>query len=128
MLDLDTGETMDPPATRRPEQERMDVHPNQVQPYHYPTALVGLGLRGLEVKASDWNASDAEVLRALAEKNAQPLKEMDPGPEERPTYFFRTRDGACGVLQLLEIVDEPKGMRIRYRRVKKGGSGRPLTE
>jgi hypothetical protein len=35
MLDFDSGETMDPPATTgRPEQGKMDVYTTQMQPYH----------------------------------------------------------------------------------------------
>jgi hypothetical protein len=117
MLDLDTGETMDPPARQRPEQAQMDVQTDQMQPYHYPKELIGRGLQGVEVKASDWDASAAEVRRALAGDRVGPLKQMDVGPEKNPTYFFKTRDGTLGMLQLLEIVHEPKGIRLRYKRV-----------
>ncbi len=116
MLDLDTGNTMPPAArTGNPEQGKMDLHTDQVQPYHYPTKLIGVGLIGREVKASDWNASAADVRRALAGNTVGPLKQMDLGPEQNPTYFFKTRDGAYGVLQLLGIVEEPKGIRLRYK-------------
>jgi serine/threonine protein kinase len=117
MLDLDTGDTMDPPAAIRPEQAKMDIHPNQIQPYHYPTALVGVGLVGMEMKESDWHAAVVDVRRALEGREIEPLKEMDQGPEKHPTYFFKTRDGTCGILQLLEIVDKPKGMRLRYKTI-----------
>lgn len=115
MLDLDTGKTMDPPATIRPEQEQMDLQTDQVQPYHYPTKLTGSGLVGLEVKASDWNASAAEVRLALTGKAVEALKEMDLGPEKNPTYFFKTRDGTLGILQLMELEEKPKGIRLRYK-------------
>ena len=118
MLDFDSGQTMDPPAmTGRPEQKQMDVQTDQVQPYHYPKELIGLGLQGMEVKASDWDASAADVRRALAGDKVEPLKQMDLGPEKHPTYFFKTRDGAVGILQLLGIVEEPKGIRLRYKTV-----------
>ena len=116
MLDLDTGEIMDPPATIRPEQAKMDLSTTQVQPYHYPTGLVGHSLEGTEVKPSDWSASIADVSRALAGK-LYPLQAMDVGPEKTPTYFFKTRDGAEGILQLLEVTDNPKGIRLRYKTV-----------
>jgi WD40 repeat protein len=127
MLDLDTGATMDAPATiGRKEQGQMDIQTDQVQPYHYPKELIGLGLEGVEVKASDWDASAADVQRALAGDRAEPLKQMDLGPEKHPTYFFKTRDGAWGVLQLLELVDEPKGIRLRYKTVKPAKSARKV--
>jgi WD40 repeat protein len=124
MLDLDTGETMDPPATAgRPEQAKMDLSTTQVQPYHYPTGLVGHSLQGKEVKPGDWNATTSDVRRALAD-NIYPLKEMDVGPEENPTYFFKTRDGALGILQLLGVTDEPKGVRLRYKTVLTGSNAK----
>jgi WD40 repeat protein len=117
MLDFDSGETMDPPATTgRPEQGKMDVYTTQMQPYHYPTGLIGYSLQGREVKASDWNASVEDVRRALA-GNIYALKSMDVGPEKNPTYFFKTRDGALGILQLVEVTDEPKGIHLRYKTV-----------
>jgi hypothetical protein len=115
MLDFDTGQTMDPPATIRPEQGRMDVCTTQVQPYHYPTGLVGLELQGVEVTSNDWNATPSDVRRALAGDDVQLLKQMDTGPEPTPTYFFKTQSGAEGVLQLLGVVDNPKGIRLRYK-------------
>jgi WD40 repeat protein len=117
MLDFDSGETMDPPATTgRSEQGKMDVYTTQMQPYHYPTGLIGYSLQGLEVKPSDWNASVDDVRRALAGK-IYALKGMDVGPEKNPTYFFKTRDGALGILQLIEVTDEPKGIRLRYKTI-----------
>ena len=116
MLDLDTGKTMDPPATIRPEQGKMDLSTTQVQPYHYPTGLIGHSLQGVEVKASDWDASVADVLAALA-GTIYELKQMDVGPEKNPTYFFK-RDGTEGILQLLQVIDNPKGIRLRYKTVK----------
>jgi WD40 repeat protein len=68
----------------------------------------------VEVKSSDWDASAADVRRALA-SDIYALKEMDVGPEKNPTYFFKTRDGAEGILQLLAVEDNPKGIRLRYK-------------
>lgn len=120
MLDLDTGRTMDPPATiGRSVQAQMDVRTDQIQPYHYPVHLIGRGLQGVEVKATEWDASAEDVRRAIAGDAVGPLKTMDCGPTENPTYFFITRGGAVGVLQLLGIVHEPKGIRLRYKRVER---------
>jgi WD40 repeat protein len=117
MLDLDAGETMDPPATAgRPDQKLMDVHPNQVQPYHYPTGLTGLSLQAREAKSNDWNASAADVRRALT-GNIQRLTHLDIGPAKPATYFFRTGAGTEGILQLLSLVEEPKGIRVRYKTI-----------
>jgi serine/threonine-protein kinase len=116
LLDLDTGRTMDPPATIRPEQGLMDVCTDQVQPYQLPRGLTCFLLHGMEVKPSDWDAAPSEVRRRLAE-SARPLSQMNHFPTAPATYFFRTRDGAEGVLQLLDLVNDPKGLRIRYKTV-----------
>jgi len=37
--------------------------------------------------------------------------------KERATYLFKTHDGAVGILQLLGVSDDQKGLRIRYKRI-----------
>jgi hypothetical protein len=77
--------------------------------------LTGLSLQGLKVKSSDWNATVAGLRDALASGRMQPLTQMDYDPEESATYFFRTRGGTVGILQLLALVEQPKGIRLRYK-------------
>jgi WD40 repeat protein len=118
MLDLDTGQTMDPPARPRPAQQRvMDVRSTQVQPYQYPTGLTGLLLKGVKVKPSDWDASVTDVQEKLGSDAAEPLTEMQYDPAESSTWFFRTDEGATGVLQIIGLAPEPKGIRIRYKTI-----------
>jgi len=40
---------------------------------------------------------------------------MDYDANEFATYFFRTSGGTDGILQLLAVVEEPKGIRVRYK-------------
>jgi beta-lactamase regulating signal transducer with metallopeptidase domain/biopolymer transport protein ExbD len=122
LLDLDTDQTMDPPARNRPGQEKMDVQPAQEQPYERPVGLscrssflTGSPLKGIKVTPEDWNASVSDLQNALASDRVQPLAEMDYEAKGPATYFFRTGDGTDGILQLLAIVDEPKGIRVRYK-------------
>ncbi|NQU40817.1 MAG: M48 family metalloprotease [Lentisphaerae bacterium] len=37
------------------------------------------------------------------------------------TFIFRTREGGRGLLQLVALVDEPQGIRIRYKLIQGGG-------
>lgn len=115
MLDLDTDHTMDPPADARRTTQQMDVYPTQEQPYQLPEGLTGILLKGIKVKSSDWNASILELRDALASDRMQPLTQMNYKPEESATYFFRTQNDTVGILQLLALVDQPKGIRIRYK-------------
>jgi serine/threonine-protein kinase len=125
MLDLDTGEVMDPPARPRPEQERMDVHPTQWQPSQLPTGLTGMSLQGYEVSERSWDASPSEVREGLAREGRQPLKQMDyvpqePFPRNSATFFFKTRAGTEGILQLVGLDQVPKGIFIRYKTLVSG--------
>lgn len=115
MLDLDTGQTMDPPARQRPEQEAMDVYPTQWQPYERPESLTCHSLLGIKVTAREWSAPAADLRTALASDRAVPITTMEYVEGEPATYFFTTRDGTSGILQLLGVVEEPKGIRLRYK-------------
>ena len=125
MLDLDSGQTMDPPAQNSPQQANMDVHPAQQQPYELPKGLsckssflLGSPMRGIKVTAEDWSASGSDLRDRLLSKNVRPLERMDYDPGDTATYFFSTVDGTDGVVQLLALMEEPKGLRIRYKVLK----------
>lgn len=130
LLDLDTDETMDPPARNRIEQAQMDIHPAQQQPSERPTGLLcdssfltGSPLRGIRVTPADWNTSASELQDTFASDTAQPLTELEYQANESATYFFRTSDGTDGILQLMEIIEnspdlvgrDTQGIRVRYK-------------
>jgi len=116
MLDLDTNQTMDNPArSGRPLEAQMDVHPTQWQPYQYPSGLSGRSLHGLKVNSNNWNVTAPVLRNALASRSLRLMTQMDYDSAEPATYFFRTRTGAGGILQLLALTEEPKGIRIRYK-------------
>jgi hypothetical protein len=77
--------------------------------------LSGLSLQGLKVKPRDWNSSASDLRDALAGDGVQPLTQMKYDPTESATYFFRTGDDTDGILQILALVEQPKGIRIRYK-------------
>ncbi len=114
-LDLDSDQTTDAPAAQRAEQEQMDVQPTQEQPDTLPTGLSGLGLRGRKMLLTDWEASASDLQGVLAGDAVQPLTEMKFEPDASATYFFVTRDGTVGILQLVALVEAPKGIRVRYK-------------
>lgn len=126
MLDFDSGETMDLPQVIRPEQRRMDIRPNQWQPYERPESIAGHNLVGIKVSDESWGASVSEVQEALEGERVQPLKELSLDLDKGATYFFATDSGTSGVLQLLGIervedaVNEPWGIRLRYKTFRSG--------
>lgn len=134
LLDLDTGQTMDPPAAvNRPGLARM-LHPNQSQGYEAPTALIARGgpflgsrqskvLKGVKVRPAGWDAKAADVQEAMNGEQAKPLTELQFDRQEPATWFFRTPDGTDGILQLTgrmqveDAVNEPWGLRLRYKTI-----------
>src|SRR5690606_14663658 len=106
----------------RPEEAAMDIHANQVQPYQYPTGLIGRSFEGLEVEPSDWDITATELREKLMSDAVAPLKQMDFDPAKPATYYFKTQAGAEGVLQIMGLVEDPKGIRIRYKVVQFGAA------
>ncbi|KPJ52406.1 MAG: hypothetical protein AMS16_06410, partial [Planctomycetes bacterium DG_58] len=69
-------------------------------------------------KAEHWNALTAEevVLRLQRETWLKGVLEV-PGKDFPATYVFKTALGDCGILQILAVTDNPKGVKIRYKMV-----------
>ena len=68
--------------------------------------------KGLTVPAKSWNASAAEVAKALAALGVEPLRKMGAG-DLPATWFFHTGQGGTGVLQISALTAEPAGMTTR---------------
>ena len=47
--------------------------------------------------------------------------------EQSVTYYFRTREGTSGLLQITGFTDNPRGVKIRYKLVQNGNSPTPLA-
>jgi hypothetical protein len=115
LLDLDTGETMDPPASTQRDVSKMDIHPDQYQPYQIPSRLIGLGLRGCRVKPEYWWMTAGEVLSAITHKELLELRTLEYDEKEEATFLFCTCDGTIGVLQIIGVSEKPRGLSIRYK-------------
>jgi serine/threonine protein kinase/biopolymer transport protein ExbD len=51
---------------------------------------------------------------------------FDPGLNaRRDSFWFRTRKGSVGILQILNAETNPRGLRVRYKLVQNGGAGQP---
>lgn len=133
MLDLDTGQTMDLPATLgRPEQQRMDVYPHQSQGHDRPEWLTFKDVRGAVMPPSAWDdngpiaigvyfsTENPKTHNPLAAKLEKLLIEDDrwDGPS---TCLFETADGTQGILQVMGIeqpeAEGPASVRLRYKTV-----------
>ena len=93
-------------------------------------ALRGLGLVdtvSVSVGAEGWDASAEEVARELQGRLPATTEPGEGGISAAggvpATFFFRTREGGMGILQILELRDQaPRGVRIRYKMVQSGGA------
>jgi len=57
--------------------------------------------------SSEWGAPVVSVLK----------------PEQSITYYFRTREGAVGLMQIIGFTGNPRAVKIRYKLVQSGGLG-----
>jgi len=82
------------------------------------TCLIGVDMASGQVEESDWEQMSAGVLRdAIASCKSGSIAELKRKmPRKFPeTYIFKTREGGMGLLQLLEILDAPQRVKIRYK-------------
>jgi len=122
LLDLDTGQKAAPIAQGEPKQQpHLDVYLDfgaDAQNRSFPM-LVSQFL--YTVRATNWDVS-ADELEAVLRTNATPprVRVLAKPQDSLPvTYWFRTRVGNLGVLQVLGFKqDPPEEVRIRYRLIK----------
>lgn len=63
-------------------------------------------------------ASDIVTNWGLGQQEPNKITAISPATEQTDTFFFRTREGGHGVLQILGQSNDPLGVRVRYRLVK----------
>jgi type II secretory pathway pseudopilin PulG len=86
-----------------------------------PGRLEGLNafdMRALSVKNEIWETATPGVI----ESNLASIKPMHwnylAGMTNQPaTWFFKTREGGMGILQITGFTDNPRGVKLRYRLV-----------
>jgi len=128
LLDLDTGRRVT--STTFGENDR-ETHA-WIRDHHLD--LVGVVERGqiavlccdmavLPVATNLWSdagATDMATNHALAQMEPNKITAISPAVDQTDTYFFRTREGGLGILQILGQTDNPPGVKIRYKLVQDG--------
>ena len=95
--------------------------------------LVFVDMSRREVLRGYWNKSAAEILAdptidfiamESVENNSTSMGHVkwdtSRNPHDSndvPTYLFKTREGAMGILQIIGCIDNPRGVKIRYKLV-----------
>jgi len=137
-LDLDSGKllncpkdmTLSPKGTEWPLFGKTSAIDVGVGPTRSESVgLFGFGLVVAEIASDRWETITADQIPDLpAERQlvwyGGPI---DHGKQPPLTYTFETRQGAMGVLQIVEFTDVPKGLKIRYKLVS-GASALPPAD
>ncbi|MGA2615986.1 MAG: protein kinase [Thermoguttaceae bacterium] len=132
-LDLDTGTLYDAPSPQ-------EVNPGNVADVRAWAAKKGIDLLAEDVPVGidlaifprpdsrEWDQLPAAgLLDVMAQATGATPAVLMPGKELPATFYFKTREGHVGVLQIVGFVDdkkpgEPRGIKIRYKLVVPAGS------
>ena len=86
-----------------------------------------LDMVAIPVDASQYDCTPKEVLDAVGRAKSQRQVRLG-GPETRRTFFFKTREGGAGVLQITPKADQPGLVNVRYKLVQPRTAGEaPLS-
>ena len=61
--------------------------------------------------------------KMLAQMEPNKITAISPATEKTDTWFFRTREGGHGILQIVGEGGDPRGVKIRYKLVQQAGGG-----
>jgi hypothetical protein len=132
-LDLDTGRLLTPPLEVLANEDRLlpwarEAGADVMAESH--VGLIGFDLVQIPDAEIAWDAEPqiVEMIGRLLELDHPRVevvldrRNLMPGREaDRATYWFRTREGATGLLQIVGVSEDPKGLTVRYKMVR--GSG-----
>jgi predicted Ser/Thr protein kinase len=129
-LDLDTGtvwtnSTLD--WQTRAGHDWIQIHgldvvtsPSAIQlPKHFPT-LLGIDMTIAPTPTNGWDVvTAADVMQnwAFLQDEPRQMQFFGAPPGQSDTFFFQTREGGKGILQILGFADNPPGVKVRYRLV-----------
>jgi len=129
LADLDAGRTLTPPEHLRADQGQaigwgiMNGADVLCQIASDVRGLLGFGVSAVPVANKSWDVAPASLLRELARTRspATAVSVMTVWAGVPSTFAIRTQKGSVGILQITEIVDEPIGVRIRYKMLQQTG-------
>jgi hypothetical protein len=85
--------------------------------------LLGIDTTIASAPTNGWDiVTPADVVHnwALLQEEPQQKKVFGAIPGQTDTFFFQTREGGKGILQILGFADNPRGVKIRYKLVENG--------
>jgi hypothetical protein len=77
-----------------------------------------------------WDAitpSEGVTNWGLNQQEPKPITGISPVTNNTDTWFFRTREGGMGILQIVGSTDNPRGVKIRYKLVQNGKQNTSTT-
>jgi serine/threonine protein kinase/tetratricopeptide (TPR) repeat protein len=93
-------------------------------------ALLGFDMVITPAPTNGWNiVTPADVVHnwALLQEEPQQKKVFGAMPGQTDTFFFQTREGGKGVLQILGFADNSRGVKIRYKLVQSANSSAEIA-
>jgi len=79
--------------------------------------LCGFEMIVVPVEKEMWNTSPEQVIKFISGGEPGTPANISGKGELPATYFFKTREGGIGVLQITGFNENPKGVKIRYKMV-----------
>ena len=79
---------------------------------------------GLSLAFVNWDTSAEDIVKTIQNAEEQipkatsepmPFSFMRPGTELPKSFAFKTREGTVGVLEILAFIEQPRGVRVRYK-------------
>jgi len=139
-LDLDTGRILAPPGDlRRSYAQAMSEWAKKVGVDAVAMieaefeGLMGLEMIAIPTNDEEWASSTGQRLSrdelwSTLKAGTPVLMPAREHGELTATYFFRTREGGMGILQIVGFTEKPPGVKIRYKMVQQTGKPAPPEE
>jgi len=83
-------------------------------------AVLCMDMVAVPAASNGWDAVTAQSVTTnwhLNQTEPNKITPISPATDATDTWFFRTREGGQGVLQILDRTDNPPGVKIRYKLV-----------
>jgi serine/threonine protein kinase len=88
------------------------------------------GTFALQIEVSNWDSAPADWVAEHA-RNIKPVWDtchMSGMGNLPKVYLFKTREGSLGILQITGFIENPRGVKIRYKLVQDGNANTPSSQ
>ncbi|NQT11896.1 MAG: PEGA domain-containing protein [Planctomycetes bacterium] len=127
LIDFDTGQVLSPPveqmkrAQQALEQWIVEAGVDAVgETKTSVRGLMGVDMIAIPISSNRWDRISPNDVAEAVDLGTPGRPIPISGKGELPaTFIFQTREGGMGVLQILDFVEKPRGVKIRYKLVER---------